>query len=47
MRRERGEIFVRFIAICFISRIKVVYLRQTDARLNYDEAELNKDNIIQ
>ena len=32
-------IFVRFIPICFNSRIKVVYLRQTDARLNYDELE--------
>lgn len=40
-------IFVRFIPICFNSRIKVVYLRQTDARLNYDEAEWNKDSIIQ
>ena len=40
-------IFVRFIPICFNSRIKVVYLRQTDARLNYDELELNKDSIIQ
>lgn len=40
-------IFVRFIPICFISRIKVVYLRQTDARLNYDEAEWYRDNIIQ
>lgn len=39
-------IFVRFIPICFNSRIKVVYLRQTDARLNYDEAEWNKDSII-
>lgn len=42
-----GEIFVRFIPICFNSRIKVVYLRQTDARLNYDELEWNKDSIIQ
>lgn len=40
-------IFVRFIPICFNSRIKVVYLRQTDARLNYDELEWNKDSIIQ
>lgn len=39
-------IFVRFIPICFDSRIKVVYLRQTDARLNYDELEWNKDSII-
>lgn len=41
-----GMIFVRFIPICFNSRIKVVYLRQTDARLNYDELEWNKDCII-